>query len=115
MPLKHKLRPLPEFLKRTRYGVTDSQKWYARFYGLYDSIDGKIKRFSLQVKINRALSQNRRGLGMLMRSTVKELLDGKVPEHVQGEVFPNFIELFGRNWISVKRIREYHAGVVYGR
>ena len=96
-----------------RIGAT--HRWFARFYGLYDSIDGKIKRFSLQVKINRALSQNRRGLGMLMRSTVKELLDGKVPEHVQGEVFPNFIELFGRKWINVKRIREYHAGVIYGR
>lgn len=115
MPLKHKLRPLPEFLKWTRYGVTDSQKWYARFYGLYDSIDGKIKRFSFQVKINKALRQNRRGLGMLMRSTVKELLDDKVPKHVQGEVFPDFLSLFGRDWQRVRRMREYKAGVVYAR
>ena len=67
------------------------------------------------MKINPRLSQNRRGLATLIRSTVKELLDDKVPEHVQGEVFSNFLSLFGRDWQRVRRIRQYEAGVVYGR
>ena len=113
MPLKHKLRPIPAHLKRMRIGAT--HRWFARFYGNYESMTGKLRRFSFSVKISKSVSKNRRALAVLMRTTVQKLLEDTVPEHVQGEVFSNFLSLFGRDWQRVRRMRQYEAGVIYAR
>lgn len=119
MPLKHKrnLRPVPENLRRMRYGLDDlsERRWFARFYGNCETMTGKLRRFSFSVKISKRLSKNRKALAMLMRTTIGKLLEDTVPEHVQGEVFSNFMSLLGRDWVRVRRVRNYEAGVVYAR
>jgi len=119
VPLKHKrkLRPVPENLKRMRYGLEDlgERRWLARFYGNYETMTGKLRRFSFNVKISKTVSKNRRALAVLMRTTVGKLLECTVPKHVQGETFSNFLSLFGRDWQRVRRMRQYEAGVVYKR
>jgi hypothetical protein len=77
---------------------------------------GKIKRFSFQVKISPTLSRKRKALSKLISGTVGGLLDGYVPEHVQGEIFPSFEELlYHTDWFQVRRLRNYEAGVIYAR
>jgi len=114
MPRK-RLRIVPARLKRMRHGVTP--RWYARFYGNYVSTTGKRKRFSFQVKISRRLSQNRRTLARLIRSTCIALkYDRMVPEHIQGEIFPTFLTLLYRTpWFGIRRLMNYEPGVVYER
>lgn len=113
MPLKHKLRPAPEHIKRMRIGAT--HRWFARFYGNYDAITGRLGRFSLQVRVSSELRQNRRALANNIRMVVRRLLEGNIPEHVQGETFQSFRDLMLAKWFRVRRLRNYEAGVVYGR
>jgi hypothetical protein len=117
MPLKRKLRPVPENLKRMRYGLEDlgERKWLAKFYGTIDTMTGELKSFAFGVKISKRVSTDRRALAALIRATVQKLRENTVPEHESGEVFSDFLSLFGRDWQRVRRIREYHAGVIYGR
>jgi hypothetical protein len=111
---RRKLRQVPSSLRRLRRGA--SHDWYARFYGLYETATGKIKRFSFQVRIGSALKRNRRKLAWLMRMTVRALKDRTVPEHTQGEVFSSFRELiFKTSWFKVRRLLDYKAGVIYER
>lgn len=106
-------RPVPERLRRMRIGVT--HRWLARFYGVYESTTGKWGRFSFQVKVSPELSQNRRALAHNIRKTVEALREGYVPEHEQGETFHSFADLNLVRWFRVRRLRDYEAGVVYGR
>jgi len=114
VPRRGQLRPAPLSLRRLRRGA--SHDWYARFYGLYETATGKIKRFSFQVRVGSALKRNRRKLGWLIRTTVRALKDETVPEHRQGEVFSSFRELiFNTSWFKVRRLLDYKAGVIYER
>jgi hypothetical protein len=110
---KRKLRPTPEYLKGMRIGAT--HRWFARFYGNYETITGKLRRFSFQVRVSPKLSQNRKALANNIRMTCGTLLDGNIPEHMQGDTFHSFIDLRLARWFRVRRLRDYEAGVVYGR
>jgi hypothetical protein len=113
VPIKHKLRPAPAYLKRMRIGAT--HRWFARFYGNYESMTGKLRRFSFQVRVSPELSQNRRVLADNIRTTCGALLENNVPEHMQGDTFHSFRDLMLARWFRVRRLRNYEAGVVYGR
>lgn len=114
MPIKHRLRPAPEHLQRMRYGATP--RWYARFYANYETMTGNLRRLSFQVKVSPELTKNRRVLADNIRETVSALLDNYVPEHEQGDTFYSFEELMEETrWFRVRKLRNYEAGVVYGR
>lgn len=113
MPIRHKLRPAPSHLRRMRQGAT--HRWFARFYGNYETMTGKLRRFSFQVKVSPELSQNRKALAYNMRMTCSALLERNVPEHVQGETFHSFRDLTIARWFPVRKLRNYEAGVLYGR
>jgi hypothetical protein len=106
-------RPVPERLRRMRIGAT--HRWFARFYGNYETITGHLRRFSFQVRISSELSQDRRALANYMRMICGALLERNVPEHVQGETFHSFRDLMLARWFRVRRVRNYEAGVAYGR
>lgn len=110
---KGRFRPAPEHLKLMRIGAT--HRWFARFYGNYETITGKLRRFSFQVRISPELRQDRRALANYMRMTCGSLLDRNVPEHVQGETFDSFRDLMLARWFRVRKVRNYEAGVAYGR
>jgi len=113
VPIKRKLRPVPEHLKRMRIGAT--HRWFARFYGNYETLTGKLRRFSFQVKVSPKLRQDRRALAFNMRMICSSLLERTVPEHVQGETFQSFRDLRLARWLPIRRLRDYEAGIVYGR
>jgi len=97
-----------------RYGAT--HRWYARFYGNYDTLTGKRKRFSFQVRVSPAIQRNRRALSEFIRTTCNNLLDRNIPEHEQGETFHTFGDLLRRTrWFRVRKVRNYEAGVLYER
>jgi len=106
-------RPVPKRLRRMRIGAT--HRWLARFYGIYESTTAKLGRFSFQVYVSPKLSQNRSALAHNIRMAVEALREGYVPEHEQGEAFHSFRDLMLARWFRVRRLRDYEAGVVYGR
>lgn len=110
--MPRKFRPVPLHLKQLRYGAQHSQ--YARFYGLYQTITGKKKRFSYVVKISQRLSE--RQVYRLMVVACGALLDSAIPEHKRGQVFSSFGELLRRTrWFRIRKIIRYKAGVIYER
>lgn len=111
---ERKFRPLPENLRRLRGTVGEGQA-FARFYCLYKDVNGITRRISFSVKVNRRLRQSPRGLAFLIRATVKEMLDDKVPEHFDGQLLPNFLDLYYYPWNRVRRVLEYKANVEYRR
>ena len=106
-------RPVPERLRRMRIGAT--HRWFARFYGTYETITGKLGRLSFQVYDSPELRRNRKVLADNIRMTVEALLERNVPEHEQGETFHSFRDLMLARWFRVRRLRDYEAGVLYGR
>ena len=114
MPIKREFRPVPENLKRMRYGVTEDSRWYARFYGIHESLTRKMLRIGFQVEIDPKLKRNRKALAEMIRKTVEEL-HYAVPEHMQGQVFSSFGELFDTDWVRTRRLMRYGAHVSYER
>lgn len=88
-----------------------------RVYGLVETMTGKRKRISFQVKIGSVLMRNRRRLSELIRATVNAIkYQKKVPVHRQGDVFSSFSELFKRTrWVKIRKLLHYEAGVHYER
>jgi hypothetical protein len=105
------LNPTPRYLRALRPTVRHRE--YARFYGLYETMDGKRKRFSFGVKISPKLTN--RQLYSLIVATCNNLLDKRIPEHRAGEFFPSFRDLFRTRWIRVRKLLRYQAGVHYER
>lgn len=111
---KKDFRPLPENLRRLR--DTGERKAMARFYALYVDQFGVTRRSSFAVKIDARLLHRPQALAFLIRATTGEMLNNKIPEHVQGEIFSDFVhDLFGKPWRKVRHLKDYKAGVVYGR
>lgn len=106
-----KFRPMPI---RFRSGRPKEQKDYGRFYGNYNPLHEKtIKRFSFQVKTD---MRNPRLLGRLMRITCGKIVRNNIPLAKTGQTFDSFGDLLHRTpWIKVKKVRNYHAGVIYKR
>ena len=106
-----KLRPLPLNLRK-RQKVTPTN--YVRSYGTYTTKQGKIKRFSYQIKVK--VEKNRTVLFKSIKRMCAKLLHNEVPLHKQGEVFEDFGVLLIRTpWIKVRKVRNYKAGVIYAR
>ena len=107
---RSRLRPHPSHLRISR----GQYKEYARFYGTYRSTTGKTKRFSYAVRVNPRLS--RAVKYRLMVVMVNALLNKNVPQHRQGQVFPNFHELLLYTpWFRVRKLLQYKAGMHYVR
>jgi hypothetical protein len=111
---RNDFRPLPENLRRLRYGELGERKALARFYALFIEMNGLPRRASFSVKVKRGISNA--ALAFLIRATVQRFKECYVPEHVQGEVMSDFLyDLFNRPWRKVRRVEDYKAGVVYVR
>ena len=106
-----KFRPLPLYLSQRRYLAREQE--FARFYGSYVNMTGHTKRFSFQVTLSPSLSN--RDKYDCIRTAVTELRNKRIPQHEQGQVFHSFHALFSTTWLRVRRLRQYHAGVVYER
>ncbi|MEM2111349.1 MAG: hypothetical protein QXX08_05675 [Candidatus Bathyarchaeia archaeon] len=107
-----RFRPVTLALRWLRSGARYRE--YARFYGSYVTITGKIKRFSFSVKVNPRL--NNRVKYRRIVTVCNSLLDKMIPEHKQGDIFNTFAELLYRTrWFRVRRLRNYQAGMVYER
>lgn len=112
---KRKFRPVPSRLRRMRYGA--HYRGDFRVYGLVETMTGKKRRVSFQVRISSALMRNRRKLMELIRATCIALkYQKKIPAHRQGDVFSSFDELFNTTrWVSIRRLLGYKAGMHYER
>jgi hypothetical protein len=112
---KKKLRAIPSRLKRMRYGAP--YRGDLRVYGLVETLTGKRKRISFQVKVSTALLRNKQKLMQLIRATVNVIKNQKmIPVHRQGDVFSSFKELFDRTkWVRIRRLLDYKAGMHYER
>lgn len=109
---ERRFRPLPENLRRLR-GVSEGRK-VARFYALYTDLFGRTRRVSFGVKVNKRIPN--RALAFLIRNTLREMKDGRIPSVSQGEVLNDFVyDLYTRNWEKSRRLLDYRAGVVYAR
>ena len=113
--MSRRFRPVPLRLRRMRYGAPYRGDF--RFYALVETITGKRKRVSFQVKVGSALMGDRHRLSRLIRAVVNVIkYQKKIPVHRLGDVFSSFNELFkGTRWVSIRRLLRYEAGVVYGR
>jgi len=105
-----RFNPIPVDLRKTRGGRRVD---YARFYGNFVTKTGKIKRFSFQVRMPRYLN------GKVMHRMISLVCQkiryfNLVPIHKQGQTFP-FGELMQGNWIRVRKVRDYQAGMIYER
>ena len=112
---KKKFRTVPSRLTRMRYGAP--YRGDLRVYGLVETLTGKRKRVSFQVKVSSALMRNRRRLSELIRATVNAIkYQETIPVHMQGDVFSSFSELFNRTkWVRIRRLLTYKAGMHYER
>lgn len=111
MERKLAFRPIPTSLRRRRR-VTPKQ--YARAYVRYETKQGKIKRWSGQVKVDPY--KNPIVQGKLMRHLCNKFRNNMIPLVPQGHVFDDFGDLFiGTRWIKVRKILSYRAGMEYER
>jgi hypothetical protein len=110
---RNRLPPLPENLRRLRESVGEGKK-VARFYALYTDLFGNTRRVSFGVKVNKRIPN--RALAFLIRTTVGEMKNNRIPEVASGEVLSDFVhDLYTRNWEKSRRLLDYKAGVVYAR
>ena len=107
---RRRLRPLPTDLRKQRV----ARKQYARFYGNYTTSTGKMKRFSFKVKVDPY--KRRSAQYILMKLTCHRLLNNKIPPVPNGHVFDDFGDLLNvQDWIKVKKVHQYTAGMQYER
>jgi hypothetical protein len=105
-----KFTPIPTSLKRRRRIAPD----YANFYGSYISKTGKIKRFSFKVKVNPDKKNSAKYT--LMKMTCQRILKNKIPPVPNGFVFDDFGDLLNvQDWIKVRKVRMYKAGMQYAK
>ena len=105
-------RPAPIALKRTRRGAL--YRAWARFYGLYKTMIGKKKRFSFSIRISPKLSNQ--AVHRYIVIVCNALLNKEIPVHRMGDVFHSFRELIHKTeWVEVRKLLNYHAGVIYER
>lgn len=110
---ERRYRELPENLRQLRQGVGEGKR-VARLYALYIDRFGYTRRVSFGVKVNKRIPN--RGLAFLIRNTVREMKEGRIPDVGKGEVLTDFVyDLYTRNWENVRRLLDYKAGVVYAR
>jgi hypothetical protein len=103
-------RPIPTDLRRRRRIAPD----YSNFYGSYITKTGKIKRFSFKVKVNPDKKNSAKYT--LMRVTCQRILKNKIPPVPNGFVFDDFGDLLNvQDWIKVRKVRTYKAGMQYNR
>jgi hypothetical protein len=109
---RRKLPPfIPTDLRRRRI-VT--RKQYARFYGNYTTKTGKRKRFSFKVKVNP--DKKRSAQYTLMKTTCHRVKNNKIPPVPNGFVFDDFGDLLNvQDWIKVRKVHSYKAGMQYER
>jgi hypothetical protein len=101
--------PLPASLRSLREYISPTV--YARFYGNFITITGKLRRFSFQVKLDAGL--NGQEMHRIVRAICGRLLLNNIPKHEPGQVF-SFSELFDRTqWIQVRKVMQYEVGMVY--
>ena len=111
---KKRFGTVPSRLTRMRYGAPN--RGDLRVYGLVETLTGKRKRISFQVKVSTALLRNKQKLMQLIRATVNAIKYQKtIPVHRQGDVFSSFKELFGTKWVRIRRLLDYKAGMHYER
>jgi hypothetical protein len=104
------LRPIPTHLRRRRVAI----KQYARFYGNYTTKNGARKRFSFKVKVDPY--KKRSAQRVLMKMTCQRIKDNKIPPVPQGFTFDDFGDLLVvQDWMRVRKVHVYKAGMVYER
>ncbi len=105
-----KFNPLPVHLANLRRGIAPFD--FARFYGNFVTLTGKLKRFSFQVRMGAQSSGAEKYTKI--RIVCQNLLQNKVPVHEPGQIF-SFDELLHKtHWTLVRRIAEYKVGMQYG-
>jgi hypothetical protein len=103
-------RPVPEDLSKRRRMAPD----YANFYGSYETKLGKWKRFSFKVKVDP--NKNRIVLYKLIKHTCSLLKRKLIPKVPNGHVFDDFGDcLHGVDWMKVRSLHDYRAGMRYAR
>jgi hypothetical protein len=87
---------------------------YANFYGSVITKTGDIKRFSFKVKVDP--SKRHAVLYRLIRHTCKLLKRRQIPIVPNGAIFDDFGDcLHGVDWMRVRKLRYYKAGMQYER
>lgn len=110
--MQRSIRRVPRNYVRGRR--TARYREFARFYLNYISMAGKSKRASFAVKVEPSLSN--RAKHNLIVAVVNNILNKKIPQHVQGQIFHGFYSLVrGTPWYSVRKVSYYKAGMVYER
>lgn len=103
-------RPIPIDLRRRRRIAPD----YANFYGSYVAKTGIVKRFSFKVKVDP--NKNRTVLYKLIRHTCNKLKNRLIPPVPNGTIFGDFGDLhIALDWMRVRKLRFYRAGMQYER
>ena len=91
-----------------------ASKQYARFYGNYITKTGKKKRFSFMVKVDPA--KKRSAQYVLMKMVCKRIKGNKIPPVPNGFTFDDFGDLLVvQDWMHVRNVRRYEAGMLYER
>lgn len=99
--------PLPASLRSLRGYISPTV--YARFYGNFITITGKLRRFSFQVKLDAGLSGQE--MERIVRTVSGALKQNRVPRHEPGQIF-GFDELFDQtHWVEVRRVTQYDVDV----
>lgn len=106
-----KFNPLPADL-RNRLNHLLHPTCCARFYGNFETITGKIRRFSFQVDLGPYWS----GAEMYkaVRLVCVNILQDRIPIHEQGQIFSLDDLLHSTPWFRVRRILDYEVGMTYG-
>jgi hypothetical protein len=85
---------------------------YARFYGNFETITGRIRRFSFQLDLGPYW--NGAEMYQAVRRVCSSILQNRIPIHEQGQIF-RLDELFDSTpWIQVRRVLDYKVGMTYG-
>jgi hypothetical protein len=113
LPSRRDFRRMPTRVLSYRTLGRAEHRDYARFYGNFTTMVGKLKRFSFQVRADTV--RNNKMLYQLIKATCGKILRNQVPVHTQGQTFSSFGELFRRTpWIRVRKVRNYKVGMKYG-
>jgi hypothetical protein len=106
-----KFRPIPVDLRRAR--VVPRQ--FARIYVRLETMTGKVKKWSGQVKVDP--HKNRTVQYKLMKYTCNRILKNRmIPLAPTGSVFDDFGDFLNATpWGKVRRILSYKVGMEYVR
>jgi hypothetical protein len=105
------IKPLPTDLKRLRERAGAPK--VVKFKGIAQELNGMPRSFLFYVLVSKRLLHTGRAMDFFVKSTIREMQNGKMPVHTRGQIFRDFVhDLYGSaRWRKIDTLLEYDVDV----